>query len=65
MKIIVDKIEENIATVEMPNGDIINVPSILLDGASEGDIVEITVCKDETVKRKIEIEDIINRLFEN
>ena len=65
MKIIVDQIEENVATVELENGEMINVPSIILDGAEEGDIVEIMVQKKETYERKETIEELANRLFED
>jgi len=65
MKMIVDKIEENIATIELENGEMINVPTIILDGAEEGDVVEIIVRKDETYERRETIEDLANRLFED
>lgn len=64
MKIIVDKIEENIATVELENGEMLNLPSKILDGAEEGDIVEIIVRKNETYERKETIEKLAKRLFE-
>ena len=64
MKIIVDKIEEDIATVELENGYMVNVPLVILDGAKEGDIVEILVKKNETDERKQTIEEIANKLFE-
>ena len=65
MKMVVDKIEEGIATVELENGEILNVSSKFIDGAKEGDIVEVTVNKKETIKRKKKIEDFVNKLFEN
>ena len=65
MKIIIDRIEENIATVELENGEVINIPSIILDGAEEGDIVEIIVRKDETYERQETIAELANRLFED
>lgn len=64
MKVIVDKIEENIATVELENGEMLNLPRKILDGAEEGDIVEIIVRKNETYERKETIEKLANRLFE-
>ena len=64
MKLILDKIEENIATVELENGEMLNLPYILLDGAKEGDIIEIIVKKEETIEREKYINNIANKLFE-
>ena len=64
MKIIVDKIEQEIATVELENGEIINIPSKLIEEAEEGDVVEITVCKKETEERQEKIQELANKLFE-
>ena len=64
MKVIVEKIDGNIATVELENGEMVNLPSIILSGAEEGDIVEIIVRKDETYERQEMIEELANRLFE-
>lgn len=65
MKIIVDRIEENIATVELENGEMLNIPKILLEDAKEGDIVEIIIRKKETMERQQMIEEFLNDLFEN
>ena len=64
MKIIVDRIEENIATVELENGDMLNIPSILVSEAKEGDIVEIIVKERETKEREEYITSLKNELFE-
>lgn len=64
MKIIVDLIEEDEARVELENGDMINIPKVLLDNAKEGDIVEIKVLKEETEKRKNYIQSIASKLFD-
>lgn len=64
MKVILDKIEEKIATVELENGEMLNVPYILLDGAKEGDIIEIIVKKDDTKEREKYMNNLANKLFE-
>ena len=56
MKVIVDKIEGDIASVELENGEIVNVPKVILDDAKERDVVEIKVCKDETIERREHIQ---------
>ncbi len=47
MRIIVDRIEENTAVVELENGKTVTVPTELLCGASEGDAIVLTVEKKE------------------
>ena len=42
MKVIIDRFEENIAVVEL-DGEMLNAPRALFEGAREGDTVEITV----------------------
>ncbi len=65
MRVIIDRIEDGIASVELENGKMINVPSELFDGCKEGDIVNITPDKAETEKRKAEVAIDISGLFDN
>ncbi len=45
MKIIVDRIEEDIAVVELENGNCVNIPAVLLGDATEGDAIVLSVEK--------------------
>ncbi len=45
MKIIVDRIEDGVATVELENGETINIPAILFEDFKEGDTLTLTVEK--------------------
>ena len=47
MRIVVDRIEENIAVVELENGKKVTVPTELLCGAKEGNAIVLTVEKKE------------------
>lgn len=64
MKFIVDRIENEIATVELEDGRMLNIPSVLIEDANEGDIVEILIRKEETKERKEYIEELQSSLFE-
>lgn len=64
MKIIVDRIEENYAIVEL-NGQTYNLPIELIPSVKEGDILKIEVLKEETEQRKEEIEKLLNTVFED
>ncbi len=65
MRVVIDRIEDGIATVELENGKIVNVPSELFDGCKEGDIVYITPNTEETEKKKQEVLIDISGLFDN
>lgn len=43
MKIIVDRIEENTAVVELESGQIVSVPKEIIADAKEGDSIILTV----------------------
>lgn len=45
MKIIVDRIEDNIATVELENGKTVNIPAVILGNAQDGDVIKLTIEK--------------------
>ncbi len=65
MKLIIDRFEGEYAVAEMPDGKMVNVPKILLSDAKEGDVVEITVNKNETQKIKDEISELMESVWEN
>ena len=63
MKITIDRIENNIAVVELPDGQIIDLPIALFPDAAESDVYTIEKDKNETETRRKRIEDKMNRLF--
>lgn len=63
MKVIVDRFEGDYAVVEINKGNLVNIPKVLLDGAEEGDVISIEIDKEETAKRKTNIENLMNDLF--
>lgn len=69
MKGIIDRFEGDYAVVEMPDGKMININKIKLPiGVQEGMVIHIaesiTIDKDETLKRKREIEKLTEDLWE-
>lgn len=69
---VVDRIEENIVVLEDYFENVVNVDILLFqDEITEGDVVYIDeagkyfVDKEETLRRKNEIEDLIKDLWEN
>jgi len=53
MKFIIDRFEGEIAVIELENGDIIEIPKIILpDNASEGTVINISCDDEETNKKK-------------
>ena len=65
MEYVVDRIENDMVLLEMPDGDCVDVPRKLLPDAKEGDIVNITVDSQKTEKRKEELEKRANRLWKD
>ncbi len=64
MKITIDRFENDIAVVETENGDILNIPKLLLPSdAKEGSIVHITVDESETEVRRAEMKKKMNDIF--
>ena len=65
MRVVIDRIEDGIASVELENGKIISVPEELFADCKEGDIVYITPNKEETEKVKKGIAIDVSSLFDN
>lgn len=66
MKVIIDRIEEQVAIVELENGEMLNVPYALLSpmGAKEGDVVQLCIDQEESQKRKQKISSLLKNLFQ-
>lgn len=66
MKIIIDRFEDNIAVVELPNGIMINCPKELIpDNAKEGSILTVAVDENETHQKLQKNTERMNRLFKD
>lgn len=70
MKVIIDRFESDYAVCERENGEFINIEKNKVPKeAKEGDVLviennKIMIDKDETKKRKEEIEEIINDMWD-
>lgn len=64
MRYTIDRFEGNFAVVELENGEFADIPRIAIpDEAREGDIIDVTVNKSETEKRRSEIRKMEDNLF--
>ena len=50
MRVIIDRFEGDFAVVEISEGRFTQIPKLLVENANEGDVVDILVNKDETLK---------------
>ncbi len=64
MKVIIDREEEDYFVVETENQDLANLPKILVPGGREGDVVNITIDPLETAKKKLEVQGLMDKLFD-
>lgn len=64
MKIIVDRIEGEYLILETEIGKTIEVPKWLIPDAKENDMIKIEVDQKKTKKRKKEIANLMNQVFE-
>ncbi|NTW96628.1 MAG: DUF3006 domain-containing protein [Erysipelotrichaceae bacterium] len=65
MKVIIDRFEGDYAVVELPNETFIDVPKALFPDAKEGDVIDVSVDKEDTERRKAKIEELMKELFKN
>ncbi len=64
MNVIIDRFEEDFAVVELDEGKFADLPRALLpEGAKVGDVISITVDRDETEARRARIGSLRRRLF--
>lgn len=65
MKFIIDRFEDAIAVVELDDKEIIDIPrQILPRDAKEGDVIIVSIGKEETEERRKRIEGKFRLLFE-
>lgn len=66
MKWIIDRIENDIAVCELPNGKTVDIDIGALPlGVKEGDVLTVSVDKSETGERKEKIDRLMNSLFKD
>ncbi len=64
MEVIVNRIEGNYLVLELEDGNIVDVPKELIPEAREGDIIRISIDKEETDKKKEEMQELVDSVFE-
>lgn len=65
MEVIVNRIEGDYLVLELPNGNILDVPKELIPEAKEGDIITISIDKEKTNTRKKEMQELVDSVFED
>lgn len=66
MQIILDRIEGEIATVELEGGAVMNLPFALFAplGAKEGDVLRLSIDAEETARRKAHVALLLQGFFQ-
>ncbi len=66
MKVIIDRIEERYAIVELEDGTVTNLPVIFLPSeAKEGDIIQIEINQSATEERRKYAANLVDEIFED
>ena len=65
MKVIVDRTEGEMFVVELENGKFANLPRVFAENAKDGDIIDISIDKNETEKRRKTINEKMDKLFKD
>ena len=63
MKVIIDRLEDKIAVVELEDGSRAEMPRVLIPEAKEGDVISIDVDPSTREKRERAVEELMNELF--
>lgn len=63
MRVVIDRIEENIAVCNLENGSVIDAPAELFDDLKEGRVYDITPDTAEENTRKENAQNRLNTLF--
>ncbi len=64
MTVILDRIEENVGVVELPNRSFAEIPLCLIPDAKEGDVIHIRIDQEETERRAEKIHKLMGQLFD-
>lgn len=65
MRVILDRFEGDFAVLELDVGEVVSVPKILVGNATEGDVINISIDKEETRNRKKKIEKLMEDVFKD
>ncbi len=66
MRVVIDRIEEDVAILEKDDGSFESMPKRLIPpDAKEGDVLQIIVDRESTVDRKEEITSLMEELWES
>ncbi len=63
MKLVIDRIEGKWIVAQMPDGNMVELPKILLPKAVEGDVIVIDIDAAERAKRQQAVEELMDELF--
>ncbi len=63
MRVVIDRIEENIAVCSLENGSVINAPAEIFEDIKEGRVYDITLNTAEENTRKENAKSRLNDLF--
>ena len=63
MRIIINRMEREIAVCELENGELLQVPSRIFPNVSEGDVIDIKVNQELTEKMKKQNSGRLRSLF--
>ena len=63
MRVVIDRIENDRAVVELPDGQMMQLPAALFLHAAEGDVYTIEKDPSETEERRRRIENKMQNLF--
>ncbi len=65
MKLIIDRIEENVAVCETEKGSMVQLPAeVLPQNVCEGAVIDIIYNEEETLKRKTDVKTKLRKLFD-
>ena len=62
MKIIIDRIEENIVVCELESGETVNIPLCIFENAKEGDVFNIVRDDSEKEERMNKARSLFDKL---
>lgn len=63
MYIVIDRIEGEMLVVQLGDGTMADLPAIIAPDAKEGDVLSIVVDKDETSRRKQDVDAMVEKLW--
>ena len=66
MKFTVDRIEQDIAVIELENGEMLSLPYALLRPlqANEGDVLPLCIDEEETIQRRERVASLLKDIFQ-